>query len=246
MIQLLIVEDNARLRKPLGQGLAATGAVRVLHDCASGEEACDFCLRERPDAILMDVQLAGKMNGIDAAVAIRRECPRLPVVFYSIQDDDAYYRAFRNAGILSHYAYVRKSNYLLPALIVPLLRDAVSGRSFIDPDIEARVQEVRHKDAQSPMARLEPNEQEVARMLALGMTNEQIAGRMGFRDKRTISRTNGQIYAAWGLDESATDEKVARTRAALIVNSGRIITWDEEGNPLVENAGGKLTPWGGP
>ena len=79
------------------------------------------------------------------------------------------------------------------------------------------MQEVRHKDEHSPMAVLEPNEQAVARMLAQGLTNEQIAARMGFRDKRTISRTNGQIYAAWGLDDSATDEKVARTRAALIV-----------------------------
>ena len=78
------------------------------------------------------------MNGIEAAVAIRREFPRLPVVFYSIQDDDAYYRAFRRSGILSHYAYVRKSNYLLPQMIVPLLRDAVAGRSFIDPEIESR------------------------------------------------------------------------------------------------------------
>ena len=79
---------------------------------------------------------------------------------------------------------------------------------------EARVQEVRHKDEQSPMALLEPNEQVVARLLAQGLTNEQIAARLGFRDKRTISRTNGQIYAAWGLDVSATDEKVARTRAS--------------------------------
>ena len=67
----------------------------------------------------MDVQLAGLMNGIQAAVAIRREFPRQPIVFYSIQDDDAYFRDFRRSGILSHYAYVRKSNYLLPQMLLP-------------------------------------------------------------------------------------------------------------------------------
>src|SRR5258707_15454271 len=102
----------------------------------------------------MDVQLGGRLNGIEATIAIRRELPRLPVVFYSIQDDDAYYRAFQHSGILSHYAYVRKSNYLLPQMIIPLLKDAISGRSFIDPVIEARVHEVRQKDEQSPMAML--------------------------------------------------------------------------------------------
>jgi DNA-binding NarL/FixJ family response regulator len=238
--------------------------VRVAHACPSGEEALAYCLeaasnetsevsgqtsrvsqnpRGLPDVMLMDVQLAGEMNGIHAAVAIRREYPRLPVVFYSIQDDDAYYRDFRRSGILSHYAYVRKSNYLLPHMIVPLLQDAVAGRSFIDPEIETRVQEVRHKDEQSPMALLEPNEQAVARMLAQGMTNEQIAARLGLRDKRTISRTNGQIYAAWGLGDSATDEKIARTRAAIIVHAGRLIKWDEEGLAYTFEERGDWLPW---
>lgn len=245
MIRLLLVEDNENLRRAMRAGLEGTGAVRVLHDCASGEEALAACLAARPDAILMDVQLAGALNGITAAVAIRREFPRLPVVFYSIQDDDTYYRDFRRSGILSHYAYVRKSNYLLPAMIVPLLQDAVAGHGFIDPEIESRVQEVRHKDAQAPMALLEPNEQAVARMLAQGLTNEQIAARMGFRDKRTISRTNGQIYNAWGLNDSATDEKVARTRAAIIAREGRLLTWDADGIPRALNERGEWVVWEG-
>ncbi len=95
------------------------------------------------------------------------------------------------------------------------------------------------------MALLEPNEQAVARMLGLGMTNEQIAARMGFRDKRTISRTNGQIYTSWGLNDSATDEKVARTRAALILREGRLIEWDDSGTPRVQNERGEWVVWEG-
>ncbi len=239
---LVIVEDNAKLRDALRTGLDATGEIRTVFSCESGEAALDFLIAAgdrsaAPDILLMDVQLAGRMNGIQAAAAIRREFPRLPVVFYSIQDDDAYYRDFRRSGILSHYAYVRKSNYLLPAMILPLLRDAVAGKSFIDPEIEARVQEVRRRDENDPLALLEPNEQAVARMLAQGLTNEQIAARMGFRDKRTISRTNGQIYAAWGLADDATDEKVARTRAALIVQAGRMLEWDADGTPKDPDSG---------
>ena len=239
MIRLIVVEDNERLRPALEQGLERTGAVSVLAGTATGEEALSLCLQHLPDAVLMDVQLAGEWNGIEAAVNIRREIPRLPIVFYSIQDDDAYYRDFRRARILSHYAYVKKSNYLLPQMIVPLLRDAVAGRSYIDPEIESRVEEVGRKDEQSPMALLEPNEQTVAKMLAQGLSNEQIAARLGFRDKRTISRVNGQIYAAWGLSDSAADEKVARTRAVLIVRSGQLIRWDEDGTPQVLDVRGE-------
>lgn len=245
MITLLLVEDNPKLRHALQAGLEATGEVLVTHACESGEQALRVSLQQQPEAILMDVQLAGPMNGIQAAVAIRREFPRLPVVFYSIQDSDTYFRDFRRSGILSHYAYVRKSNYLLPQMIVPLLKDATTGRSFIDPEIEERVQEVRHKDEHSPMALLEPNEQEVARLLAKGLTNEQIAARMGFQDKRTISRTNGQIYTAWRLNETATDEKVARTRAAIIVLTERLLGWDEDGTPQMLDARSEWVPWEG-
>jgi DNA-binding NarL/FixJ family response regulator len=243
MLNILLVEDNSKLRPALKAGLEGTQQVQIVHDCDSGEAALEYCLEQSPDAILMDVQLAGPMNGVETAVAIRREFPRLPVVFYSIQDDDTYYRAFRRSGILSHYAYVRKSNYLLPQMIVPLLRDAVNGRSFIDPDIESRVQEVRHKDEHAPMELLEPNEQLVAQMVAQGMSNEQIAARMGFRDKRTISRINGQIYTTWGLNSTTTDEKVARTRATIIVNSGRLLTWDQNGIPHMMNERGEWVAW---
>ncbi len=243
MLTLLVVEDNTALRQALVTGLTATGEIQVTCGVDSGEDALACALQDPPQAILMDVQLAGQMNGIQAAVAIRREFPRLPVVFYSIQDDDNYYRDFRLSGVLSHYAYVRKSNYLLPQMIVPLIRDAVSGRSFINSDIETRVIEVRQKDEQSPLALLEPNERAVARMLANGLTNEQIAAQMGFRDKRTISRTNGQIYAAWGLDETATDEKVARTRAAIIYRAGRLLVWDADGLPSMQDERGQWVPW---
>jgi len=244
MLQTLLIEDNLRLQDAMATGLEATEEVEIPAAFVTGEEALEYCLAgHQVDVLLMDVALAGDMNGIDAAIAIRREFPRLPVVFYSIADDDAYFRAFRRSGILTHYAYVRKSNYLLPEMILPLLRDAVDGRSFVDPDIATRVQEVRHRDEHAPLDLLEPNEQVVARMLAEGLTNEQIAERLGFRDKRTISRTNGQIYAAWGLVENTTDEKVARTRAAIIVHTGLLVQWDAEGTARVVNARGEWVEW---
>jgi DNA-binding NarL/FixJ family response regulator len=242
MLALLLVEDNRKLSRALKVGLEATGSVRVVGEVATGEEAVAHCLSTPPDIVLLDVQLAGKLNGIQAAVELRRERPRLPLVFYSIQDDDAYYRDFLRSGLLSHYAYVRKSNYLLPESIVPLLQDAAAGRSFIDPEIEARVQEVRHRDEYDPLGLLEPNEKAVVALLAQGLTNEQIADRLGFHDKRAVSRTNGQIYTAWGLNDTPTDEKVARTRAAVIYHRRQLIVWDAEGSPRAADRQGEWVP----
>ena len=245
MLKLLLVEDNDRLRPALRTGLDATKEVEVVAECARGEEALGHCSEGEVEAVLMDVQLAGKWNGIETAVALRREWPRLPVVFYSIQDDDDYYRQFRKSGILSHYAYVRKSNFLLPQMIVPLLQDARAGKSYIDSDIESRVQEVQLRDESSPLDYLEPNEKAVAKLLALGLSNEHIAARLGFKDKRTIARINGQIYTSWSLNDSGTDEKVARLRAALMLRANRFIEWDKEGTPRVQNERGTWIEWDG-
>lgn len=244
-MKLMIIEDNPSLQNALAEGFSIISDVQVHSLGSRGEDVLTACQPEPPDVILMDVQLDGSLNGIQAAVTVRREYPRLPVVFYSIQDDDVYYRDFQKSGILSHYAYVRKSNYLLPVQLYPILADAIRGKSFIDPEIEQRVHEVRHKDESSPMSVLEPNEQAVARLIGLGYTNEQIAEMLGFHDKRTISRTNGQIYAAWGLDATTTDEKVARTRAALIVISGRMLEWSPDGKPFYRDENGRPIPWGG-
>jgi len=247
-IKLLLVDDHGPLRKALHEGLEATTAIHVVGEAATGQEAVTRALELDMDVILMDVQLqdphTGRMalSGVAAAVAIRRERPRTPVVFYSIQDDDEYYREFRASGILTHYAYVRKSNYLLPSMLVPLLRDAINGRSLVDPEIEDRVQEVRDLDEQSPRALLEPNELRVAELMAQGMTNEQIAARLNLHDKRAVSRTNGRIYASWGLNENAVDDKVARARATLIYVLNRMIIWDENGAALVQDRRGDWVP----
>jgi DNA-binding NarL/FixJ family response regulator len=247
-MQLLLVEDHAHVRRALREGLEATGEVVVVEEASTAREAIRAAESGVAEVALMDVELrdpalgATAASGVGAAVAIRRDRPRFPVVFYSIQDDDSYYREFRAAGILSHYAYVRKSNYLLPAMLIPLLRDAIAGRSFIDPEIEDRVDEVRERDESSPRALLEPNELQVAELMAQGLTNEQIAARLGLRDARAVSRTNGRIYDAWRLSDTTTDEKVARARATLIYLRDLPIVWDAEGRAMVPERRGGWTP----
>ena len=100
-----------------------------------------------------------------------------------------------------------------------------------------------NRGATDPQASLTRRERDILSLLAQGLSNEQIAARMGFKDKRTISRTNGQIYATWGLADSTTDEKIARTRAALIARADRLIAWDSDGTAKVMNERGEWEEW---
>src|SRR5438045_8925559 len=100
------------------------------------------------------------------------------------------------------------------------------------------MQELLDLDEQSPRALLEPNELRVVELVAQGMTNEQIAARLNLHDKRAVSRTNGRIYAAWGLSEPAVDDKVARARPTLIYTLNPTIIGDEERMPLMQDRRG--------
>ena len=84
IIKVLLVDDHGPLRMALREGLQSTGSVQVLGEASTGQEAITKALELDIDVILMDVQLqdaqAGRkaISGVGAAVAIRRERPRLP------------------------------------------------------------------------------------------------------------------------------------------------------------------------
>lgn len=64
VLNLLIVEDNERLRKSLIEGMKEFAKLKISYDCAKGEEAIDFALKNEFDVLLADVRLAGTLIGI--------------------------------------------------------------------------------------------------------------------------------------------------------------------------------------
>jgi CheY-like chemotaxis protein len=84
---ILLVEDEAIIALDLGWKLEEAG-YRVIGTAATGEEAVARTLREHPDVVLMDHHLAGKIDGIEAALRIR-ERDDVPIIFmtgYSLDD----------------------------------------------------------------------------------------------------------------------------------------------------------------
>lgn len=80
-MKILIVEDEAITAMVLARQLEHLG-YSVVGTAASGEQACALAITHGPDAIVMDIGLAGHMDGIDAAEHIRRDLSA-PIVFAS-------------------------------------------------------------------------------------------------------------------------------------------------------------------
>jgi Response regulator containing CheY-like receiver domain and AraC-type DNA-binding domain len=84
--RILIVEDEIVLSMAMGRMLKAIG-YSVIGSVTNGEEALELAKRDRPDIVAMDIRLAGKMDGVEAATRIIEESG-CAIVFMTGYDDD--------------------------------------------------------------------------------------------------------------------------------------------------------------
>jgi CheY-like chemotaxis protein len=83
--RILIVEDEVVSAMSLERTLTEIGYV-VIGSVTTGEEAVEWGAKERPDIVAMDIRLAGKMDGIEAARRIRETC-EAQIIFMTGYDD---------------------------------------------------------------------------------------------------------------------------------------------------------------
>lgn len=95
---VLIVEDELLIALALAMAIEDAG-IEVAAMVARGEEAVTKTEELRPDLIVMDVRLSGRMDGIEAARIIRRGWPG-PIVFHSAETDAPAREAMAALGVL--------------------------------------------------------------------------------------------------------------------------------------------------
>ncbi|KUG14794.1 hypothetical protein ASZ90_015557 [hydrocarbon metagenome] len=103
MSKILVVDDEAIITMQLEERLSAMGYT-VAGMAASGEEAVEKARLNRPDLVLMDIVMPGKMNGIEAAHIITKELD-VPVVFVTSYADDT---IIQKAKSVRPYGYIVK------------------------------------------------------------------------------------------------------------------------------------------
>ncbi len=102
-IKILIVEDEVITARFMQIRLGSLG-YDVCKPVAKGEEAIVSAEKEKPDLILMDILLAGEIDGIDAAEKILSFC-EIPIIFITGYQDEVY---MKRAGKLNPAAYLIK------------------------------------------------------------------------------------------------------------------------------------------
>lgn len=100
---ILIVEDEAVVAADLAGKLERAG-YRVVGIAADGEEALETAAAQLPDLVLMDIRLAGPMDGIEAAERIRETCS-IPIIYLTAHSDAG---TLQRASMTEPFGYILK------------------------------------------------------------------------------------------------------------------------------------------
>jgi DNA-binding NarL/FixJ family response regulator len=172
-IRILAADDHHLIRAGVASFLATEPGLKLVAEASNGEEALEQYRLVRPDLVLMDLSMP-VMDGLAATRAILEEFPdaRIVVLTTYVGDEDIH-RAL-DAGAMG---YLVKD--MMVAEILTIIRRVMSGQRGIPPAVAAKLAE------HTPRIALTPRETEVISLVSTGLTNAQIALRIG-RTEETV------------------------------------------------------------
>jgi two-component system, NarL family, response regulator LiaR len=195
-ITVLLVDDHEVVRRGVRAFLQTQEDITVVAEAGNGEEAVRLAAEYAPDVALMDLIMPG-MDGVEATRRLTANSPRTSVVMLtSYHDDEHVFPAIR-AGALS---YVLKE--VGPEELADAVRRAAAGEAVLHPRVAARVVRELHgarRDEPNAFRELSDRELEVLKLIAAGLSNAEIAGRLYVSEKTVkshVSNILGKLHLA--------------------------------------------------
>jgi DNA-binding NarL/FixJ family response regulator len=195
VIRILTVDDHPVLRGGIVALVAGQPDMKVIAECSNGKEAIQQFRTHRPEITLMDLQMP-EMNGLDAIIAIRDECPDARIIVLTTYAGDVQALRALQAGAR---AYLLKS--LVHKELLDTIRAVHAGRKSMSPQVSYELAEHATDDA------LTKAEIDVLRLIAGGNANKQIADRLSITEDTVKGRVKN-ILSKLGAND--------RTHAAII------------------------------
>ena len=194
-IRVLIVDDDPLVRSALSHFVSRGSDVTVIGQAESGREALEFLEHDRPDVVMMDVQMP-EMDGIEATAAIAERWPEVRVLAVTTLVGSDTVLPMLSAGASGYLLKDSSAESILEGV-----REVHSGASSLSPRIASLL--VKHVRSTEPAAgageALEPltdRESEVLERLAQGMSNAEIAQSL-IVSEGTVKAHLGRIMSKW-------------------------------------------------
>jgi DNA-binding NarL/FixJ family response regulator len=202
-IRVVIADDQTLVREGLSLMLGLVDGIEVVGVAEDGEAAVALVLAQAPDVALLDLRMP-RTDGVEATTRIRAEAPGVQVVVLTTYADDESVMAALRAGARGYLTKDASSEEIERAI-----RDAVAGRTRLDPAVQERLVElVTTGTAPSPPVATPPGgplterETEVIRLMADGLTNRDIAAKL-FVSEATVKTHVNNLFTKLDVNDRA-------------------------------------------
>ena len=199
-VRIVVVDDHAVVRGGIRRLLDEVDDFEVVGEAGTADAALELCRTQRPDAVVLDLGL-GDRSGLEILPEVIELGPR--VVVLSMQHQPAYAQLAFERGAS---AYVLKD--AADTELIDAIHTAIDGGSYVHPTLAAKLATGAGDDD------LTGREREILRAIALGHTNQEIAGQLHL-SVRTIEAHRRHVATKLRLNSRAELVRYAREHGLL-------------------------------
>jgi len=198
LINILIVDDHAIVRKGIRQILLETSDKYAVEEACNGQEALEKVYKNNYDLVLMDISMPGR-SGLDILKQLKQEKPKVPVIILSVYPEEQYaVRALKTGAA----GYLTKES--APEELIRAIRKVSrGGGKYVTASIAEKLASAIGIDLEKlPHEDLSNREYQVLCMIASGKTATQISEELSLSVK-TVSTYRTRILGKMGMKNNA-------------------------------------------
>jgi len=204
--RILIVEDDTEIRNSFSLIVNSSPRFFVVNSYANCEEAIKNLHNDRPDIVLMDIELPDGMNGIQGTKIIKEKNPHTEIVMVTVYEDSELVFEALKAGASG---YITKSaNYME---LLAALEEVTKGGAPMSSKIARLVIDNFHVNPNSPLTK---RETEILQLISEGKTYTQISEEL-FISKETAKTHIKNIYSK--LQVRSKSEALAKANLEKLI-----------------------------
>ena len=203
-IKVLLVDDHEMVRIGLAAVLDTEEGIEVVGEASDGREGLRLAQMYKPDVVLMDLVMEG-MDGVETTRRLMEMLPECKVIVLTSYIDDSKMYPVIEAGAFSYLLKTSRATEIAEAI-----RAAARGQSVLESQVAAkmmnRFRQPQRAQTPAPHESLTDREMEVLKLLAQGLSNQEIADKL-FIGVKTVKYHITNIFSKLGVED--------RTQAAI-------------------------------
>ena len=196
-IRVVLIEDETMFRQLILLTLGKVKGIQVVGEFGLGKPGLDYCLREKPDMLVVDLMLPDT-NGLEIARELRRSVPEMKILVITAHPSERLPADLMAIGVNGYVDKTEPIDYVLSA--VETVR---AGGMFFASRVRAKSGGVQ-PGVKAPLdVPLTAREQEIARLVAAGQMSKEIAAKLNL-SVRTVEKHRANIMEKVGVREVAS------------------------------------------